>query len=462
MRINIYHFLSLAGLIPTSQAANNPLATTDQRDLDILAIQLSKSPAFDLLRDAARTQYILTIEEYGYGSSINVQTKADINLAIDELVFSSVQKAVNNDPAHPKVYWTDAPPRNSTSSSQQWFGISVPGGRYSYDNPDCIYRTIPISYRYDYEIRGRRASGDRAPSDVTFSLISNPNSQETVAFLSGKDMQVEKDGSYVVTVSSKDSNSTNHLKSDLTTVQLFVRNNLGDWSVELPDELNVTIINDGGSNMSDDTGSTLSSALSNEAIIAQAQADLAESTFFYGFGALGVKTLSNPVNNLGAPSQSKSLGTLTSQASSFGSFNLEEDDDAFVVTLSGGKSTYWVLPIYSLGMITVTPWDSIVSYNNKQAKQNNNGTFTFVLSSQDPGVYNWVNTTSRSQGLIMGRWQGLPTNESDPNGIEVFSNVIKIGNLRQFLPKETVYVNGEQRQLQLQDRLEGYHRIHYQ
>jgi hypothetical protein len=460
MRINIHHFLSLAGLIPVSQATNNPLATTDQRDLDILATQLSKSPAFDLLRDAAHTQYIITIEEYGYGSSINDQTKPDIDLAIDELVFSSVQKAVNNDPGHPKVYWTDAPPRNSTSS-QEWFGISVPGGRYSYDNPDCIYRTIPISYKFDYEIHGRRARGDQASSDVTFSLISNPNSQETVAFLSGKDLQVEKDGSYVITVSSKDSNSTNHLKSDLTAVQLFVRNNLGDWSLELPDELNVTIVNDGDNNISNNTGSTLSSALSDETIIAQAQGDLAESTFFYGFGALGVKTLSNPVNKLGAPSQSQSLGTLTSQASSFGSFNLAEDE-AFVVTLSGGKSTYWVLPIYSLGMITVTPWDSIVSYNNKQAKQNNNGTFTFVISSQDPGVYNWLNTTSRSQGLIMGRWQGLPTNESDNNDIDVFSSVVKIDGLREFLPKDTIYVNGEQRQLQLRDRLEGYNRIHYQ
>ena len=54
---------------------------------------------------------------------------------IDELAFSTIQKAANGDAYFPKVYWFDAGPR-------QWIGLDVPGSRYSYNNPD-IYRTIP-------------------------------------------------------------------------------------------------------------------------------------------------------------------------------------------------------------------------------------------------------------------------------------------------------------------------------
>ena len=93
----------------------NPLATNDQRDLDALAIGLAQSSEFDILHAAARAQYIVTLQSHQV--TIDENVNSDVDLAIDELVFSSVQKAVNNDAAHPKVYWTDAPPRND-----HWFG----------------------------------------------------------------------------------------------------------------------------------------------------------------------------------------------------------------------------------------------------------------------------------------------------------------------------------------------------
>lgn len=68
-------------------------------------------------------------------------------------------------------------------------------------------------------------------------------------------------------------------------------------------------------------------------------------------------------------------------------------------------------------------------------------------------MYNWLNATSRTQGLIMGRWQGLPTNSNDiDSGIEVVSSVVKLDDLRDVLPEETEYVTTEQHKQQLQDQ----------
>lgn len=152
------------------------------------------------------------------------------------------------------------------------------------------------------------------------------------------------------------------------------------------------------------------SALTEAEIILAASWNLQESIVDYGVGALGIKTSINEVNTLSAPSQSSTLGTLTTQASSFGHFDLS-DGEALVATVTQGDADYFVFPLTNPWIITTDP-ASQVSLNNKQAVANENGTYTFVISVEDPGVYNWLNTTGLHEGTIMVRWQGLPTTSS--------------------------------------------------
>jgi hypothetical protein len=187
----------------------------------------------------------------------------------------------------------DAAPRN-------WFGLEVPGGRYSYDNPDCIYRTIPIDYNLCYIVRGYRHS--TGPADVTFSLISDPNSQNRVAYLAESDLVIDEDGSYNITIeSSTGEGQLNHIQSTLLSKQLFIHNNLGGWLHQKPDNISVELLDH-----------AVGYATIDEAtIINRARWNLQESIIDYGVGALGLKTMINPVNTLANPSQSSTLGTLT-------------------------------------------------------------------------------------------------------------------------------------------------------
>ena len=229
------------------------------------------------------------------------------------------------------------------------------------------------------------------------------------------------------------------------------RHNLGDWASETPDALRVEIV-DKPSNPKHYT---------KKDTIAYAKQNLRESTFFYGFGALDFKTYTQPVNHPKSPQQSQILGTLTSQAQSFAPFDLQ-DDEALVVTLTKGKSTYFVVPIYTDGMITTQPDQRQVSLNNKQSFQNHNGSYTYVISKQDPGVHNWLDTSGRKTGTMMIRWQGLPTSGDGSKGIHVYPQVVPLARLKDVLPKETRYVSHAQRQKQLQERVNNYDRIHYQ
>lgn len=421
-------------------AGSNPNApeTSNQLHLDTLATSLFEASSFDFEKATAKAQYLSSLILHGIFP--DSQLNRDIDSAIDELVFSSIQKAVNSDPAHPKVYSLDRAPSYSG-------GTYIPGGRYSYDNPDCIYRTVPISSEYEYVLHGKREK--IGPTDVTFSLIGNVNSQQTIQALYANQLVVEQDGTFNISISSQESDSPNHIRSTDSATQLFIRNNIGDWNTESPDQLTIEIVND-VKNIS---------PLSNDTIVQRAKKNLAESSFFYGFGALSVKTLIHPTNQLESPEQSATLGTLTSQAQSFGHYSLDKDE-ALVVTIDSGNSSYWVIPVSTFGLITSTPWESIVSLNSKQAVANDNGTFTAVVSEHDPGVYNWINTTSRSSGTIMGRWQGLSSSGNDKSSISVYSNVVKIADLKSFLPPETKFITAQGRKSQLQDRIKGYNRIH--
>lgn len=427
----------LAALAVSTNAAldGNPLATSDQQVLDAFAIKINQDDNFTVLKAEAKAAY-----KTAHGLPISDEASSSIDAAIDELAFSSVQKAVNSDTYFPKVYWVDAGPRN-------WFGLDVPGGRYSYDNPDCIYRTIPIDSSLSYIITGyRHAPG---PADVTFSLISNPNSQNTVAYLSGSDLVIDADGSYTITVNSTSAdNQTNHIQSTTSAKQLLIRNNLGNWATQKPDNLTVELVDDNSSE----------SALTEAEIILAAISNLQESIVDYGVGALGIKTSLNEVNTLSTPSQSSTLGTLTSQASSYGHFNLT-DDEALVATVTQGDADYFVFPLTNPWMITTDP-ASQVSLNNEQAVANANGTYTFVVSLEDPGVYNWLNTTGLHEGTIMVRWQGLPTSSSSSTSSTaspaVDVQVVALSDLASVLPSETRYVTAIKRASLHAQRIAAY------
>ena len=427
-----FAILPLLCITTQLEAGNNPLATQEQRDLDAKAITIFKNHAFHLLRYKAKLTYTVA-----YGLFVSDEAKPLMDGMIDELVFSSIQKAVNSDPYYPKVYWVDTGPRH-------WFGESIPGGRYSYDNPDVIYRTIPIKDKIHYVLHGKRDSNGLA--DATFSLISNPNSQKTVAVLTGNDLVINSDGTYDITIDNQPANGrVNHIQSTSSAVMLFVRNTLGDWQTNKPDELSVEVLDDVSAHK----------PRSDTRIYMETLKNLAESTFFYGTGALGIKTKINKVNTFKQPSQSDDLGTLVTQASSFGHFKLE-DDEALIVTINPGGAKYFVVPATNPWTITVDPGKYLCSFNNTQAIADADGQYRFVISHTDPGVYHWISTSGLHEGTMMLRWQNLPVSAPTTGKASVQTELVKLSDLPFKLPQETRWVSTGERATQLADRLNAY------
>lgn len=413
-------------------ASSNPLATKEQFELDKKAINIFQQHTFKALRLNAIATYTLA-----YAGFVSDEAKPLLKPMVGELVFSAIQKSVNSDPYYPKVYWVNTGPR-------QWFDTSVPGGRYSYDNPDVIYRIIPIKGDLHYVLHGVRDSNGLA--DATFSLISNPNSQGTVAVLTNKDLVVNADGTYDITIDDQPANGRiNHIQSTDAVVQLYVRNSLGDWLNQKPDQLSIELLDD----------TSCHEPKSDLSIYWDTVKNLGQSIFFYGTGALGIKTKINAVNTFKQPVQSDDLGTLVTQASSFGHFRIQEDE-ALLITINPGGANYFVVPATNPWTITIDPGNNLCSFNNAQSAQDSDGNYRYVVSKVDPGVYNWVSTGGLHEGTMMLRWQNLPQTSPASGAASVTTELLKLDALPAKLPASTRWVSVAERQKQLADRLSGY------
>ena len=163
-----------------------------------------------------------------------------------------------------------------------------------------------------------------------------------------------------------------------------------------------------------------------------------------------------PPNEFTNPTRNAAF--LDTQLQSAGYFQLE-DDDALVVTIDPGDAGYFVVPVTNDWTITENYWDQQTSLNNasNQAKPNADGTYTVVISKNDPGVANWVSTGGLNQGTVSIRFQDL--GDEAPM---VSSKVVKIENLRDpdVLPADTVFIEPEDlaayRAAQIATRQEGF------
>ena len=109
-----------------------------------------------------------------------------------EVMFSAAVWSSNQDKLRPKVSCI-------TRLAHPVDGRRIPGSRWGIDNPDSVYRVIPISGEERYEIRGR--VGEHRMTENYFTLWDAH--MGTVDVLNGRTMQVDSDGSFTITVDAQ-------------------------------------------------------------------------------------------------------------------------------------------------------------------------------------------------------------------------------------------------------------------
>lgn len=416
----------------TPATSLNGLASEDQINAEKQALEfINLAEAQEALK--LKAQDLLQIAKNNH-TPIDDYNMTLLNQAAQESAFTGALSIFNSDRNNEKIISTLA-------AAHSWFGLNTLGSRTVFDNPDTTYRTIPLDPNVSYVIKG--AANSKIPLDVNFSLWDQNN--QTLSNLATSDLKRNKDGSFEIYISNKPapSNYLNYIELKENGSSLFIRNTISDWQNQQFDKL--SIVRADGSQRT----VTVSKEVQKNRFLSSLTSAGPAYQYYYQLSNTPV------VNTLPEITLGGAQGRLSTQAATYSPFNIA-DDEALIFTTTLVDANYFILPVYNQWFITTDYINKTQTLNNAQSVANADGSYTYVISKKDPGVYNWVNTDGLNRGYLNPRWQGL-SGQSDQPLPTAALKLVKLADLKNELPTGTKFVTTQEREQQLKIRKQSYH-----
>jgi hypothetical protein len=346
------------------------IATAAQHEQELAALELIEHPV-------VKAAYQTVAETWLGRAKASEAMRERFDDAFAEVMFSAAVWSSNQDKLRPKVSCI-------TRLAHPLEGRRVPGSRWGIDNPDSVYRVIPISGDERYEIHGR--VGEHRMTENYFTLWDAR--MGTVDVLDGRTMEVDSDGSFTITVDADPAGGRrNHVRSTAEAHEFYIRDVLLDWGRDDPNHFEVQRLG----------GTPGVRARSGDE---QAEATAAMMEYFANFtGKLSHGVYKMPANQFNLAWSADKVGAMRNQVYVMGRFDLA-DDEAFVVDVSDGGAEYFTVPLSNIWGTTLDIVDSTGSLNKAQSAVNQDGSYTYVISPVDPGVANWIDSAGLREGIL--------------------------------------------------------------
>jgi hypothetical protein len=383
------------------------LATSDQRDVEKLALWLIEHPEVRAARESARA---LLLADPVAGTP---DGRMGLDRALDQWVLALVMRVVNADRARPRVVW------NVYNVPRTWFGHTYLGAAVAIDNPDNSNREIPIDGASSYRISGRLGA---RPTQLTIEIVADFDGYaglgRTLSALTIQNIVADADGRFAISVDGEPAGDrADHLQSEPGNLWIFARDSMSDWTQEVT-ELSVERIG----------GPPAAPERSEEDIVADIVASMPGWVGFWrGFkdDFLGYPEPNRLIGPNGRPG---GWGFLAG-----GRFRVS-GEDAVVVTTTDGGASYTGFQVSDPWTISPDPLHRLASLNKSQARANPDGSYTYVLAARDPGVHNWIDTVGLHEGWMLLRWQGVPPT-TDPATLIRSVEAVRLDDLSDALPE---------------------------
>jgi hypothetical protein len=256
--------------------------------------------------------------------------------------------------------------------------------------------------------------------------------------LSSQDLNIEPDGSFEI-IASPDEQPGNWLPLHADVGWINIRQYFHDWVRQRPAEFFIERVGYAGT--------------SPPPLSAARMADQLESAVSWVEHGMPYWTKWVQEEHLHLPpNTSQPLGFVADGVQMItygrGRFDLEEGQ-AMIFECEIPVARYWQVALLN------SPWFESLDYmdhqsclNGAQIQTDPDGRFRIVVSREDPGVPNWLDTAGHLHGLVQYRWIW---NESEP---EPQCRVVPIDKVRGELPANTPVVDAQARQHSLARRRE--------
>ena len=410
-------------------ASDAVLATPAQRELEIRAARVFDT---ERMQRAVKEINALAHAQPQAGLPAGAQT---LNQAMQEIAFAFVIRNLNADPLRPQILWDQHPPH-------RYGDVHIPGSRAIGNNPDNIYRRIPLDPSERYVLHGQ-LMGSPAP-DITFSVLPHVSMQAEwqQSTLMLADIDVDNDGCFELTLSGEaNEGKRNHVYIAPGATRMTVRESLNDWSVDTP--IRLQLMNDSAAQTKDVEVETIAGNLATRLpAFVEHWLKFNNDTYF-----------AHPSNTF--PNAARPPGGLAGQTSVMGNYALEADEVLILRATTRGAN------YFSFAMMD--PWMRCADFENRtasltaaQAVADRDGGYTVVIGLEDPGVHNWLDIGGSPEGALQVRWQGIPAAAPTDNFFE--AHKANVAELKTLLPEETAWVGADERAAQLAARNRAFNR----
>jgi len=274
--------------------------------------------------------------------------------------------------------------------------------RQGLDNPDAIYFNAYLDEGASYEVSGVRGT----TADLSFQVMdgnySADGSPTSLAAFDDRELEVAADGSF-----SWKFGPEMGLKKGAT---LIVREVYNDWTTENRGTLRIQRL---------DTAGVPRQPFAMDKVAKRygVAAKMLTGKIKTWFAFPEWFTYKEPVNTLTSPKSTP--GGLASQFSSLGHYDLSVDDALVVTVPVCDAAPYQAIQIGSKWYVSTDYEHYQSSLTGAQSQADPDGFFRYVISTRNPGIANWLDTTGHDKGVIMLRWQRVARDLTADDGPSV-------------------------------------------
>lgn len=273
--------------------------------------------------------------------------------------------------------------------------VMTPTQKFFADNPDTLYHRASIRADHSYRIIGARGSCEYL-SFCVYAVASN--GIKIVSDLNDRDLLLDKDGRFEITLSSEKIETTgkNWLQLAAGARTLIVRQYYLNRSIEAPATYKIERL-----------GNVQQSSMPTPAEFVNRLIQLKKSidhTITVTLSAAKI-WMQHP-NQISIDSSAGGVVDLfpTPDNQYVGGWFCLRENEALVLEVVPPDCRYWSVHLMSRWLESFDAHRHTISINKSQAIRDGDGVARFVIAARDPKISNWLDTGGRAEGFFVFRW----------------------------------------------------------
>jgi hypothetical protein len=318
-------------------------------------------------------------------------------------------------------------------------------------NPDNLYLIAEIEESAEYVISGERGSCDTFVVEVRTGIGRRDDDvhSKSLCFIDADQLDLRPDGRFTLHLGGA-ARPGNYLPLPPGATTISVRATFADWSTESIGPFMIERLGPPPPPVPRPSSEEMDAKF-------ERVADIIGRLGRFNDATAKDWRKKAPVNAFPPAGTDITLAAFPGQRSSTAQFQLDEPDDVLVITLAKPPCRYLGFSTGHLDWYTNLDFNNRqTSLNSAQAHLSSDGVYRYVISAEDPGIPNWIDTGGRSRGFMFFRCQGLQT----PSLEQPTATLTKFHKVLEHFPADEPRVSPDQRRESLKRRRLAVQRRH--